>query len=325
MAEARDARSEAQALLEPHLQARVLEPSPPADADPQWFARDEASPGADSPDAVVTPTSAGSTTWDDLAGTSETIAPFARDRWLGNWRRLGPVPDGFAPVRTDLHRLAFYVMSAARHSVNGKIGLRWCKDGFGTPFFGPDVQVRLEGTELVVQAAGSVHCAALSSLSEAATLVGVPLDGDRGQGFDVPELDDPDRPLAVESHHVAFAADWFGFVTSVLEELRVGVGPGAAPSRVQLWPEHFDVATEIAAADGSQRAGFGGSPGDAAHPEPYVYVTPWAGIERSTAFWNEEAFDGASVGHADLLAAGGQRQAALDFFAEGLRILGLDL
>lgn len=323
MAEVRDARAEAQALLEPHMQARVLEPAPPADTDPQWFARDEAAVDALTGDQVVTPTSAGSTTWDALARGNNAIAAFARDRWLGNWRRLGPVPEGFGAARTDLNRLAFYVVAAARQSVNGKMGLRWSKDGFGTPFFGPDVQVRLEGVEVVLQAAASVHSAPLTSLAEASRLVGVPLDLHRGARFAVPEPGDPDRTLAVEAPHVAFASDWFGFVTSVLEELRLLAGPTDSASRVQLWPEHFDVAMEMGDADASRRAGYGGSPGDAAHPEPYLYVTPWTEADPTADFWNDDSFGGASLAHADLLAAGDQRQAALDFFTEGLRILGL--
>ena len=38
---------------------------------------------------------------------------------------------------------------------------------------------------------------------------------------------------------------------------------------VQLWPEHFDLATTI------DEVNYGGSPGDDGHPLPYLYVGPW--------------------------------------------------
>ncbi|MGH9283956.1 MAG: hypothetical protein ACRD0S_13595, partial [Acidimicrobiales bacterium] len=63
-------------------------------------------------------------------------------------------------------------------------------------------------------------------------------------------------------------------------------GPGDAPSRVQLWPEHFDLAVDLGPE--GRRANFGGSPGDDAHPEPYLYVGPWD-TERlgPHVYWNE--------------------------------------
>lgn len=57
------------------------------------------------------------------------------------------------------------------------------------------------------------------------------------------------------------------------------------PSRVQLWPEHFDVAVDLGPE--GNRANFGGSPGDSAHPEPYLYVGPWDRPEREGDYWNE--------------------------------------
>ena len=48
-----------------------------------------------------------------------------------------------------------------------------------------------------------------------------------------------------------------------------------------LWPEHFDVATTIG------EINFGGSPGDEAHPLPYLYVGPWSLPDGDDPFWNE--------------------------------------
>src|SRR5256885_1014850 len=63
-------------------------------------------------------------------------------------------------------------------------------------------------------------------------------------------------------------ADWYGFAASVLEQLRAEAPAELEPSRVQLWPEHFDMSVELGPEAAGQRAGFGCSPGDAQHPEP---------------------------------------------------------
>ena len=83
---------------------------------------------------------------------------------------------------------------------------------------------------------------------------------------------EPDAPLAVDFNAARAVGEWFGFVTAVLEQLREEAGADDTPSRVQLWPEHFDIAVDLGP-DG-RRANYGGSPGDAGHPEPYLYVGP---------------------------------------------------
>jgi hypothetical protein len=317
----RNARAEAQALLVDGYHARVLEPSPPASADADWYAHDEAAVGAGVDGRVVTPTSAGDVTWDQLAQTDDGVATFARDRWLGHWRRLGPAPDELAEARADLNRLAFYVMSPARRSVNGKIGLRWTLGGFGTPFYGADRQLRLEALDLVLQEAAAVRTAPLTTLASAAAVAGVELDPGSKGDFDVPDMGDEHRPLAVRAEHVAFLSDWFGFATSVLEELRLDARPDDAVSRVQLWPEHFDVAVELGSEESGARASYGASPGDAAHPQPYLYVAPWTASDRGQPYWNDDAFGGASLLHDQLVEAPDQRAAALDFYRRGRELL----
>jgi hypothetical protein len=124
----------------------------------------------------------------------------------------------------------------------------------------------------------------------------------------------------VSAEAVAALGDWYGFVTSVLEELRARAAPELEPSRVQLWPEHFDVSTELGAEAAGARAGYGGSPGDDGHDEPYLYVVPWT-AEPEGELWSAEGFVGAELPYADLLAADDQRATALDFFATRLRAL----
>ena len=170
-------------------------------------------------------------------------------------------------TREALHRVAERVISPARARANGKIGLRWTLGGFGTPFFGADAQIRVSGRELVIDVGGQERRHPIQTISGAAAAIGFDL-----RGADEEQLD---SPLEVDSLASSFIGDWFGFVTSVLEQLRAEAADHWEPSRVQLWPEHFDMATELGNEQSEHRAAVGGSPGDAAHAEPYLYVAPW--------------------------------------------------
>ena len=351
----RNAAAEAQTMLprgDVPRRAYVLEPSPPAMAVPPYFADDPATPGSGcpgdhagrlTPDGLlgaeaVTPTSAGEVTWWELAGDDTDLAAFARARWLGPWRRLGPPPDDYLPRLQDAHRLAYAVVAEARKQANGKFGLRYTAGGFGTPFFvrhGLDTQVRVANGQIVVQHGDGVRVAPVGSLNSAAAHCGVTPSADQAE-HDSPPLGDLDRPLAVDATLTGFLGDWFGFAFSVLEELRLS--PGAADvGRTQLWPGHFDPGVEITAGDpgvdpgGSQasgaspasddgvvsrRATYGASPGDQHNPAPYLYVGPWGGIDTDP-YWGAKGFPGAAMGYDELLAAPDQRRAALEFFTAG--------
>jgi hypothetical protein len=302
--ECRSARAEAQARVGPIYEVRVLEPSPPAARESPWFADDPVARGAVAPACkVISPVATGDERWIDLDSDDPEVAGFCMARWLGPYKRLAALPDGFAETRASLHQLAGSVVSPAREAATGKIGLRWTLGGFGTPFFGEDEQVRVDGTALVHQSAGRCKAAPITTLAEAASIVGV--DGPTS-----------DAPLAIDERSAFAVGDWFGYAWSVLEELRSEVGDDATPSRVQLWPEHFDAAFD-AAAPGGTRANFGCSPGDEAEPSPYCYIGPWAPQEGD--FWN--ASFGAVLRYADLVDADDQRSRALAFFREGLSLL----
>ncbi len=101
--------------------------------------------------------------------------------------------------------------------------------------------------------------------------------------------------LGVDPQAAAAIADFFALVWDVLGEL-------GSSEPTHLWPEHFDVATEIG------RATYGGSPGDEEHDEPYLYVSVWDEVEPDP-LWNATAFRGAE------LPAPVDRAAALAFFA----------
>ena len=93
------------------------------------------------------------------------------------------------------------------------------------------------------------------------------------------------EPLDVDPAAAAFLGDWYGFAASVLEELRASAATDVDRSRVQLWPEHFDLAVELGSEAAGAPAAYGLSPGDDDHAEPYLYVAPWvaAGTRRSLA------------------------------------------
>ncbi len=320
MAEHRDARAEAvMRLADTTRTPRVLEPSPPADtSDPGYLADDPAVPGeVPVGTRVVTPTTAGDLTWDELAADDPDLAGWAADRWLGAWRPLPALPARWVPTRLALHRVGVYVLSPARMEAIGKMALRFTYQGFGTPFFADDRQVRLDlhDLEVVDQGPLSTRVEDLHTLAAVADQVGVELEPGKAEHFDIPPLGDPEAPLEVDPDAARFLADWFGFAASVLEQFRSEIPPSCEPSRIQLWPEHFDPAFEAGDDSAGRRAGYGASPGDhhdGADPEPYLYVSVWAreGI-GGDPFWN--APFGAKLPFAELVGADDQREAALAF------------
>jgi hypothetical protein len=319
----RDPLAEARAVLaDDTLEPLVIEPAPPADLDPDFFADDPTDPTG-STGTVVSPIAGiGDTTWSDLAASDPGIAAFAAEHWLGNFRRLEPLGPDHAETRAALHQVAFFAMGPKRHAANGKIGLRYTQRGFGTPFFGHDEQVRLEGDRLIHQTTDGVTSTSISTVRDAAAFLGVPYVVEWFAGFHDPLAPiNPDSPLSVDPDASHAIGDWFGFATSVLEELRRTEG-AVDVTRVQLWPEHFDPAMEMGSADAGRRASYGASPGDGSSAEPYLYVAPWSGVpDESDPYWNAESFGGAALSYADLLEADDQRQAALEFFRAGSRKL----
>src|SRR5436305_4232368 len=283
-------RAEAEDKLGGDYEARVLEPSPPAVGEFP-YADDPVDPG-EVPEGrrLVSPVhNRGDLTWDEMAEMEPQLAPWIADRWLGAWKRLEELPGTFAATRKTLHEVAEAVVSPARLPAN-EIALRYTRGGFGTPFFeqdGADCQVRVEHGELVRQR------------------------GDEETREPLPADIDPATSTAL--------ADFYGFACSVLEQLRADE-PDGDPSLVQLWPEHFDIAFELGSEAKGQRANFGASPGDDAHPEPYLYVGPWT-PDVSGELWNATGFRGAELSYSDLLAAEDQRQTALEFMKERYRAL----
>lgn len=261
---ARDARREAQAVVDDACFARVLEPSPsPAVLDAPWFADDPVREPPPDGRPVVGPVAGPDValTWDEWLADHPSYATWASARWLGARPSVPPPPSTWSAVqRRALHALAADVVSPARERVNGKIGLRWTLGGFGTPFFGDDQrQVRVDATGVVTQT-GDDHVRV-----------------------------DP-LPPGIDPDAVTWIGDFFGFAWSVLETLRADLD---APddARVQLWPEHFDAAVT------EDPATYGVSPGDDEVDEPYLYVSLWdAGLAaHAPDTWNATHFRGAVV------------------------------
>ena len=303
----RDAHREAFDRLDGEYEVRVLEPSPPAVvAEP--FADDPAARGA-VPDGrtLVAPTTAGDRTWDELARDDAELAAWAADRWLGAWRPLPALPASFTATRDALHRLAEEVIAPTRQRANGKIGLRFTHGGFGTPFFAADSQVRVEGSELVVAREQEEWRQPITTLRGAADFVGHELTRLDGKLDDV-ELD-------VDAEASRFLGDWYGLAASVLEQLRAEAGTVDAPSLVQLWPEHFDMALELGDESAGVRANYGFSPGDEAHDEPYVYVGPWTARPHGP-LWQATGFPGAELSLSELRAADDERSFVLAWLRE---------
>jgi hypothetical protein len=314
----RNARKEADLRLGRRYSVRILEPSPPAVDDGEFYADDPTvtSPDGDDGRPVIGPTINANISWFSVSDGEPLLGPWSAARWLGPWPRLEPVPQAWAETRQAMRRLACYVLSPARKAANGKIGLRYTYGGFGTPFFGADEQLRVEGVSLIRQRGESAELIPITSLAEAAAFAGVTLSEDPGVGSELPGLGDPDAPLPIDPAAAKRLGDWYGFSASVLEAFRAELNAaGRACGRVQLWPEHFDMGCGI------EGVNFGCSPGDDFLTEPYVYVGPW-NTERlpDGGFWN--APFGAALPYKELLGASDQRGAALEFLRRGAGSVG---
>jgi hypothetical protein len=311
-----DARREATMRVGGRYDARVLEPSPPPVTD-TVLADDPVAPTERPSGApLLLPFSPGTTadpTWHDVAAGDAELAAWCAARWLAAWPPLPAAPPALAATRLALHAVAERIVSPARHAANGKIGLRYTRGGFGTPFFvtadGAARQVRVTDGALVIQTGDEEETHAVTTLGDLAAAVGVPENATTGV-YEPTTTTGPDEPLAVDPDAAVFLGAWFGFAASVLEQLRAEAAATDDPSLVQLWPEHFDLAVEVGAEP--VRGTFGCSPGDETHPEPYVYATHWQDVAPDP-FWNDGDGAYASVSLTDLRAAPDHREAALEF------------
>jgi hypothetical protein len=190
-------------------------------------------------------------------------------------------------TRTALHQLAEHLLAGDLARRTGKIGLRPMPGGFGQPeVLGDDGRrrLRIDGTDLVVLEGDVERWHPIATAEEAAAFAGATLGPP--SGTDEPETTlVADAPLAIDRDAAAELARWFSLVDAALAEVR-RTHRADGPTLAQLWPEHFDLACTIS------EVNLGGSPGDADHPEPYLYIGPWAPVSGPS--WNEPW--GASIG-----------------------------
>lgn len=237
---------------------------------------------------------------------------------------LPPLPPTHTATRTALHRVAVHVVARRRNDRSGRFGLRAAPGGLASPATGAgdDLEVvRTDGDLLVVERGGAAATATMSDLATLAAAVGVDLTAPFAAGTDTPPLGDADDPLGIDARAARVLGTWWTLATTILDDVTAWLGAGAAPSVVQVWPEHFDVACDVAWGPGEgRRVNLGGSPGDAGHEAPYLYVGPW-GAERSgdTGYWN--APFGALLGYEDLRASDDPRATGAEFMRRGLELL----
>jgi hypothetical protein len=221
--------------------------------------------------------------------------------------------DALVRTREAWHAVAEHVLGAALYAATGHIGLRAAPGGFATPPFAPpgpatggSRRIRVDGVRLVVEDDRGSRAEPLTTLRAAGALAGVEPGAPPVYTAATPL--DLDVPLPVDPAAATALADWYQVVDDALARLcRATAAEG--PATVQLWPEHFDLATRIS------EVNFGGSPGDAGHDQPYLYAGPSA-VPGGDGFWNEPF--GASRGEAQV----GTADDAVAFFAQARSLLG---
>ena len=218
---------------------------------------------------------------------------------------LDVAPPGLAATRDALHSVAEQVLAPARVQATGnEIALEPRAGGVGTPDFPGGGWVAFAGNSLLVagpDGRASEHL--MTSLRVAGLATGL----DTADQL-------PDDPLVIDLAAAAFLGEVYAFADNALQELRAEAAPGDDASPIRLWPEHFDIAYEQGDEAAGERAGYGVSPGDEEHPEPYAYVTPWAGPAGAAELWNATSFTGADLGWSELAAAEHPDQALLEFW-----------
>jgi hypothetical protein len=229
--------------------------------------------------------------------------------------RLEPLPDSFVPTREALHRVAEQIVAPARKPHN-EIALTQTPGGFGTPpfeFDGRVLQVMVDGAALVVAEDGEERRTQLTTLAEAAEFVGAELFPDG--------VPDDSTPLGIDPVAAERLGDLYAVAAEALSLFLTELPPAAAPSTVNLWPEHFDIALEAGDEAAGKRANYGVSPGDEGHEQPYAYVGPWAQEVGDDPGWNASGFVGAELGYAELTGADDPVEPVLALFDSRWRAL----
>lgn len=229
--------------------------------------------------------------------------------------------ESYVTTRNHLHQIAFFAVSPARYRAVQRMGLTATPRGFGTPEFDGKV-ARVEGRQLIYEADGNVAMQRITTIRGAAEFFAgeyAPVWFD--EFHDPLSAMDPDTALDVDETSSCLIGDWFRFGFAVLNQLRERGDESDDVSEAQLWPEHFDAATELGSQDLGRRASYGASPGDGGIPEPYFYVAPWSEIDRSDSYWNAEHFGGSVLKYAKLASSDDPEATAFEFLWKGYQKL----
>lgn len=259
----------------------------------------------------------GVTTWAELAAAHPEAAEFARAQGLILPDPPPALDEGYDAGRASLHRLA-EVLSAARESLTGRIGLRAFADGFLCPAFPSGAwltpALRLTGDVpalLVLPATpeSGVPLAGLTPAGGAAVLV----KAFRERGVQLPISPGSFRARSLAPAPPGFAR-YLVIGLHALSLARFGTDGG----RIQLWAEHFDQAFT------SGDVTCGVAPGDEGDPRPYLYaLTPRPGGPLPDgASWQTDPWSGGILPW-DALRAGSATgddavATAVAFFRAGL-------
>lgn len=202
--------------------------------------------------------------------------------------------ESYATTRVALQLVAVHILARRRSMVTGRFGLRPTPGGFATPMFGHEEVLRIDGVVLVrerrVGADGADRTASATialpgvKLRTLAEFADVDLAAPFSVGHETPEHDG-DAVLEVEAKDAGVMADWYALGAQALDRALVRLGAGGDPAVAQLWPEHFDLAVDVAV--GATRVNLGASPGDGFSAAPYLYVGPWTDARPGDAtYWN---------------------------------------
>ena len=168
------------------------------------------------------------------------------------------LPDAYTPTREALHAVAEHALAAASYAAIEHIGLRANESGFATQ--------ELNGTTFTVSGpflTDGEHSLVLSgsTIGGVAEWMGI-TPGAPATVYTPHTPLDLDAPLQIDAECAVMVGEWFAGMQQVLSR----VFPFET---IQLWPEHFDLATSV------HEANFGASPGDEYVAEPYIYFGPW--------------------------------------------------
>jgi hypothetical protein len=231
----------------------------------------------------------------------------------------------YETTRIALHRIAAHILGRRRWDVSGHFGLRVTPGGISTPIFGPTGEsVRIAGTSLLRELDGVTTSTPLqgATLRSLATFVSADIDAPFSSGDGTPPIGEPDEPIEIDAKDVDTIADWYNVGWRVLDAAIASLPASSKPAVLQLWPEHFDIGTDVELPSGG-RVNLGCSAGDSFERRPYLYVGPWNDARPGDpSYWN--ASFGAVLAGPDLGSRAEAIARGFVFMKTGLNALGSD-